>query len=362
MVYFKNGWVRLRTYIPTEHSIEPKFSIIIPARNEEKNIGFCLLRIINQSYASNLFELIIVDDYSEDKTAETVKQIIKEFPHISISLLAMSDYPKVKNSFKKAALKVGIDAAKNEWIITTDADCLRNEKWLQTIAFFITDENPVFISAPVSFYSDKSFFQRIQSLEFLGLIAIGAACIQRKHPILCNGANLVYKKEVFYEVGAYENIDGIASGDDELLMHKIHEKYPDEILFLKHPDAIVYTAACDHLSQFIQQRKRWVSKSTTYKNKWITIILILNYLYNLCILACIILAFYKFQFALVTMWLLVVKISVEYDFYREVLKFFKQRALIKWVIPASFLHIVYVLFIGIYGNFGKYKWKGRIVK
>ena len=64
---------------------------------------------------------------------------------------------------------------------------------------------------------------------------------------MCNGANLAYEKKVFYEVGGFEGIDKIASGDDMLLMHKIQKIYPDKIGYLKSADVIVKTQPCQKL-------------------------------------------------------------------------------------------------------------------
>jgi cellulose synthase/poly-beta-1,6-N-acetylglucosamine synthase-like glycosyltransferase len=274
----------------------------------------------------------------------------------------MSDFPPVANSFKKAAIQKGIEWSKYEWIITTDADCSRGKEWLSTIAAFILSRQPVLVSAPVSFNYDYSFFQKVQALEFSGLIAIGAACIQNGRPILCNGANLIYKKEAFYAVNGFTGIDGIASGDDEMLMHKIHEQFPAGVHFLKSRAAIVRTSPCLSMAEFIRQRKRWVSKSRKYSNKKITLILSLSYLFNLCILACIIAGLFMPALLVFVPVILALKILTEYMFYRKTLPFFGETALLKWCVPASIAHIFYVLFIGIYGNFGSYKWKGRKVR
>ncbi len=361
--YFRRGWNSLDEFKPEIYSANIAFSILIPARNEEATIINCLRGVINQQYPVSLFEIIVLDDFSEDDTEKLVKEFIAENTQFNIQIISMSAYSgQTNNSYKKAAISKGIENSKYEWIITTDADCSRNNKWLQTIASFIVEKNAVLISAPVAFTYNERFFQLAQALEFLGLIAIGAACIERKAPILCNGANLIYRKDVFYEVGGFAGIDTIASGDDELLMHKIHAMYPSGIKFLKNENAIVHTHPCETLAEFIAQRRRWVSKSTKYENKKVTLILALSYLFNLGILAIFIIGFFKPIFFTFFLLIFGVKVITEYAFYREVVPFFGERKLLKWCIPASAMHIVYVLFIGIYGNFGKYNWKGRKVE
>ncbi len=375
--YFKKGWNHkpdiMKEYLEYDDEdmdeenpapgVERCFSILIPARNEEATIIACLNGIICQEYPSALFEIIVLDDNSEDNTSQLVKEFIKDNSQFDIQIISMSDHSgETSNSYKKAAIHKGIESSKYDWIITTDADCTRNKYWLQTIASFIGEKNMMLISAPVAFTYNETFFQQAQALEFLGLIAIGAACIERKAPILCNGANLIYRKDVFYDVDGFDGIDNIASGDDELLMHKIHARYPGRIKFLKHENAIVRTHPCETLGEFISQRRRWVSKSTKYENKKVTLILALSYLVNLGILTIFIIGFFKPIFFTFFILLFGVKVMTEYAFYRTIVDFFGERKLLKWCIPASAMHIVYVLFIGIYGNFGKYNWKGRNVK
>ena len=361
--YFRRGWNLLAEFKPEINSANISFSILIPARNEEVTILNCLNGIIRQEYPASLFEIIVLDDFSNDDTVKFVNEFILKNTGFAIRIISMADQSKqTNNSYKKAAINIGIENSKYEWIITTDADCTRNNKWLQAIASFIGANNPVLISAPVAFTYNDSFFQQAQALEFLGLISIGAACIERKAPILCNGANLIYRKDVFYEVGGFSGIDTIASGDDELLMHKIHARYPEGIMFLKNENAIVHTHPCETLAEFIAQRRRWVSKSTKYENKKVTLILALSYLFNLGILSIFIIGFFKPVFFTFFLLIFGVKVLTEYAFYREVVDFFGKRRLLKWCILASAMHIVYVLFIGIYGNFGKYNWKGRKVK
>jgi cellulose synthase/poly-beta-1,6-N-acetylglucosamine synthase-like glycosyltransferase len=91
----------------------------------------------------------------------------------------------------------------------------------------------------VVFFEEKSYFERLQTLEFLYLIGLGAATIGNKKPSTCNGANLAYTKEVFEELKGFQGIDDLASGDDELFLHKVAAKYPDKIGFCKSFDALV---------------------------------------------------------------------------------------------------------------------------
>src|SRR5690606_13494915 len=131
---------------------------------------------------------------------------------------------------------------------------------------------------------EKSYFERLQTLEFLYLIGLGAAGIGNGNPTTCNGANLAYRKDVFYEMGGFNGIDNVASGDDELFLHKVAEKYADRIHFCRSREAVVFTDAKPTLAAFISQRRRWASKSTKYKDKRVVALGISIWLFNVALL------------------------------------------------------------------------------
>src|SRR5690606_5203635 len=124
----------------------------------------------------------------------------------------------------------------------------------------------------------------LQTLEFLYLIGLGAASIGNREASTCNGANLAYRKDIFMELNGFQGIEELASGDDELFLHKVAAKYPEKIGFCKSREAVVYTEAKDSLSSFISQRKRWASKSTHYKKKAIVYLGVGVWLFNVFLL------------------------------------------------------------------------------
>jgi cellulose synthase/poly-beta-1,6-N-acetylglucosamine synthase-like glycosyltransferase len=348
------GWLMIGDYKPKENTFLQSFSVLIPARNEEENIGACLDSIIQQKYPVTHYEIIVIDDHSTDRTAEVVTAFITQHPGAPVKLLQMHDDP-AQRKLKKEAITYGIKYTNNRYIILTDADCTRGSKWLDTISSFITEKRSRMIYAPVEFKANN-IFEKIQSLEFAGLVGIGAAAIRLKNPNMCSAANLVFEKSVFEEVGGYKGNDGVASGDDEFLLHKVFKKYPGEVHFLKHYDAIVQTTANTSLKQLADQRRRWVSKSTKYEDRYITAIMAGAYLFNAAVL------FYLLQDPLTGLFFLLAKTGVEALFLYHVMRFYKRTRYL-WFLPlAEIFHILYVLIIGIWGNLGAYNWKGRSVK
>jgi cellulose synthase/poly-beta-1,6-N-acetylglucosamine synthase-like glycosyltransferase len=368
--FYKISWHQIPVYNnpkPADENESLFISIIIPARNEEKNIGSCIHSITSQSFPSNSFEIIVVNDHSTDNTTN----VVLSFKQENVHLINLEDFTKdqVLNSYKKKSIETAMQFAKGELIVTTDADCIAPEKWLETLAAFYKEKSPVFVALPVVFKnalnSDsffKTFFKNFQSLDFMMLQGITGASVYKKFHSMCNGANLAYQKKVFYEVNGFEGINDIASGDDMLLMHKIQRHCPEKIMFLKSENVIVETTPAETFNDFINQRIRWASKSHRYPDKKITVVLLLIYFLNAWIFILGISSFFSIKAFYLFLISIAIKTTVELLFLHPVAKFFGKQKLLWWFLPAQPFHVLYTIVAGFLGKFGSYQWKDRRVK
>lgn len=357
VLWMRKGWATIQG--PVSPLVCTKtVSVIIAARNEELNIRRTITSILNQNFPEELLELIIIDDHSDDNTSA----IVREYTENGVKLIQLNENGRM-NSYKKLAISRAIDCCRGEIIITTDADCRMGPNWLTTVIGTFEKENAYLLSSPVVYSEEKSFFERLQTLEFLYLIGLGAAGIGNRKPTTCNGANLAYRKDIFTQMGGFKGIDELASGDDELFLHKVAEKFPERIAFCKSEEAIVYTDAKPDLSSFISQRRRWASKSTKYKNKGVIALGIAIWLFNVLLLVVAILSVAAVKIlAWVVLFAFLLKMTVEFFFIQPLTKF-AGRSNLLWYLPIlSLAHIFYLAYIGILGNIGKYDWKGRQVK
>jgi len=234
--------------------------------------------------------------------------------------------------------------------------------WITSIVSLYEQENCQLISSPVGYHQEKSLAEKIQTVEFELLIAAGAACIQNKFPNTCNGANLAYSRAAFYAVGGFKGIDDLASGDDELLLHKMHKQFPGGLRFLKEPRAIVYTEAKNSLRAFFQQRKRWASKSVKYADKRMVLLVSLIYLFNLFVFIQAGLLFFTLANLNLFVVLIGVKLFLDGTLIFQSLSFFKKRRLLFLLPLVEIFYVIYILIIGIIANIGgAYEWKGRTV-
>lgn len=357
VLYFRRGWCAIPFY-SSQAAVSRRVTLIIAARNEEANIGRTLDCIVRQDFPKELLEVIVIDDHSTDRTPE----IINSYADQGIQLMLLRE-GKTMNSYKKHAISQAIARANGDIIVTTDADCRMGTQWLKTIVQKFQEDDCYMLSSAVIYSEEKSLFERLQTLEFLYLIGLGAAGIGNGAPTTCNGANLAYRRDVFYEVGGFNGIDELASGDDELLLHKIAERYSHRIGFCKSTASVVYTDAKPDIKSFISQRQRWASKSTKYKDKRVIFLGVAIWLFNLGLIGALLGSLWALPSFYPVFWITFgLKIGIELVFMYPLVSFAKRPGLLKYLPFLSLAHSFYIVYIGVLGNAGKYNWKGREVR
>jgi len=250
---FLLGWKRTKPFALPEGG-EPDFlvSVVVPCRNEEKNIEQLILDLAQQTYQN--VELIVVNDHSVDATRALFEKARCRYPNVQlVDAIGFG---------KKNALREGILKATGELIVTTDADCLHAKQWLETIAAFQKEQSADLIICPVSLSADGSLFSTIQRVEFTSLVASGAGAAGLGMPIMCNGANLAFKKSVWLR-SQDELHEEEPSGDDMFLLESI-KRAGGKIRFLKAGSAFAVAGSADSMKSLFKQRRRWTSKSPAY--------------------------------------------------------------------------------------------------
>ncbi|MBA4250134.1 MAG: hypothetical protein C0425_01145 [Chlorobiaceae bacterium] len=342
-----------------KNSSTPFVSIIIPFRNEEKNILISFESIRKQNYPKDKYEVIYVNDNSTDSSLTILLNKIKN-EKIFKALTVPKDYSV--NAHKKRALRYGIQNSSGEIILTTDADCIQHPNWIATMVAKL-DEETAFVSGPVAFMNNENIFYRLQKLEFAGLVLVGAGLIGADKATICNAANLAYKKNVFDEVNGYSDSMNLSSGDDEFLMQKIRHLTKYKIKFCWDEQALVMTEANETLNNLYQQRKRWASKGMFYKDMLLILKLIFIYLFYLTFPANIILGiFLSPLFFLLFSVQLILKFIYEYAVMKNGIPLLLDNIKFKDYFIAQIFHVPYIIIAGFSGAFGNYVWKDRKIK
>lgn len=323
-----------------------RVSVIVPFRNEVNNLPKLVDSLKQLNYDRSFLEIILVNDHSTDEPE--LNNLSSEF-----KILHLPD----DLQGKKAALNYGISNSAGEIIITTDADCVVQPDWINSIVKQFLNHQTQLVFGGVVFANDETRFSGLQQTEFAPVIGVGAASNAIGFPIMCNGANLAFRKSAFEKVNGYEGNYHIASGDDEYLMYKINKVYRNAIAYLKNKEAVVYTKAQPTFKELISQRIRWASKWNSNKSFYKSSLAILVVLSS--ILTIISLAIGFVQQSALYLSIASTKIILDGFFTHLVLKSMGKSLNVFYYLFIVVLYPIYTLYIGIAANAKSYTWKGR---
>ena len=345
------GFLRVKKYQKKDLQPKTSFTIIVPFRNEEENLPKLLNSFSELNYPSDLFEVILVDDASNEKFD------ISSFTfHIS-----QIDNIRVSNSPKKDAISTAMQHVKTNWVITTDADCIVSENWLLTFDNYIQENQVSMLAGGVSYECENSFLHHFQQLDLTSLQGATIGSFGLNKAFMCNGANFAYTKLLFEKLNGFEGNNKIASGDDVFLLQKAVEEFPKEVHYLKAEEAIVITRPTETWKALFYQRVRWAAKTSSYKSTFGKFLGLIVFFGNVSFVI-------GFFFLLFGIWSY--PIFVLFAFFKFGIDFvllfvtnqFLTRTRIKSLFLSSLGYPFFSSAVALYSLFGSYEWKGRRFK
>lgn len=329
------------------------FSIVVPFRNEAENLPQLLHCISKLNYPKELFEVILVDDESEDEFR------LLDSARSDMNITIIKNIRK-SNSPKKDAIETAIEIAENDWIITTDADCLVQKEWLLTFDNYVQSTNKKMVAAGITYLPKKGFLSAFQALDFMSLQGATIGSFGIGKPFMCNGANFAYSKAFFQELNGFEGNENIASGDDVFLLQKAILKEPKSVGFLYDSKSIVATQTVNTWEKLFMQRVRWAAKSTGYSSVFGKTLALIVFVTNL---------FWVLGFGFWVLgtldqnyFMLFVgsKFLIDLILLLKTAHFFKTK--LNWILASSLLYPFFSSSVALYSLFGKYEWKDRTFK
>ncbi|MBX2917300.1 MAG: glycosyltransferase [Cyclobacteriaceae bacterium] len=332
-------------------TITPAVSVVVAMRNEALNLEKLITSLAKQDYAGT-WELILVDDHSEDNTIQ-VAQILKyKFSHLPITVVSAT------GSGKKQALTQGIAQAAGEIIVTTDADCELPPAWLTDLGQSFKPTTQLVVGS-VSLKHHPTFFSRLQAVEFASVMATGLGMLGWNHPIMSNGASLAFKKSAFAAVAGYKGNEHIASGDDEFLMRKISERFPASIRAVRYGTNCCKTEPAKSVNEFFEQRIRWASKWKTNTSSLAKFLAVFVFLFQVLWLPFVAIALFTQSPFLLAGILL--KIALEGVLLGYTSNLIHQRFSLPAFLILQLLYPPYIFTVALASQLVGYKWKGRTV-
>jgi len=335
-----------------------KFSIIVPFRNESNRIQHLLNTLKTIDYPKSHYEVLFIDDHSDDNSRETIVNSLK-YSNIDFSILQN----KINSiSPKKEAITIGVDRSKYPWIVSTDADCYLPELWLDSFNTIINSKQPGFIIAPVTYSSNGSFFENFQLMDFLSLQCTTIGSFGLGYPFLCNGANLVYNKHLFLKYNGFLHNTTVVSGDDVFLLQKFRAHDPNKVVYLKSYDAIVVTKPVTNFNSLLQQHVRWASKMSSYDSVFGQLTGFFVFIMNALLVSLLLLTISGIIHWSYFLSIFLLKLIIDFIYLSQTSRFFKQHICLQFFPLHNILYSFFSVLVVFYAMFFKYKWKGRMHK
>lgn len=361
LMILRNGLRKLSDQVSQgeSHRSLLSVSIIVAARNEARNLPRLLSCLAAQDYPSDLLEIIIVDDRSEDETWSLLEEAAHRHARI-IPLRVVDVLPGVAP--KKRALDLAIRSAQGEIILLTDADCTPPPTWARTMVRYYQDGvagvvgySPYRFDVPV-----PALLKGMLALDYFSLFAVAAASSGYGRTLTASGTNFSYRKQVYLDAGGFESIKQWISGDDDLFLHEVQRKQLGRFVFALDPRAYVPAAAPTGWRQFWNQRIRYASKGRQY-GVGMTSGLVAVYLFNLLLVGGVVTGFSVSDDWLLSagaLWF--AKILLEASFLSHAAELFQEQHLLRYFIPTAIVHPVYIILFGFLGLFAGFRWKGEV--
>lgn len=342
-------------HYPEQETQEPGLSVwisvIIAFRNEHQHLPALLSSLAAQVVPATRYEVILVNDHSQDGSDGLVQKFCREHAHFRL----IHNGPG--STGKKAAITRGVLSASGDLIVTTDADCSMGPYWLAALAGVYIKHHADMVVGLVDLQTGDSFFEGFQQAEFASLVASGAASLAGGRPLYCSGANLAYNRKVF--LSHKDPLQQkIPSGEDTLFLHLLKRNRNSRIILAKTRAALVTTTGASSWQAFREQRKRWVSKSLHYRDFDTLYTAVLVLLVNVVMLVSLM--------GLVTgrnLWLypllFVGKTLAEGLFIGSYLRFFERKLPVMRFLAYAWIYPFYAGYFAITGLCSGFKWKGR---
>ena len=236
----------------SDRSYRPAVSIIIAARNEESNIAACLDSVDALTYPAALTEVIVVDDQSTDRTGVIIEEYVRRNPHFRL-LPAKPSTGRLHG--KVNAIAQGMEIARGEVVLFTDADCVVPTSWVEDTVKYYADRK-VGLVAGFTLLEGSTVFARMQALDWFALFSVASAAARIGAPLTAVGTNLTVRRKAYQDVGGYEHIP-FSVTEDYALFHAIAAGTANKVRFPMDPGTLVTSAPCHTWAELYHQKKRW---------------------------------------------------------------------------------------------------------
>jgi cellulose synthase/poly-beta-1,6-N-acetylglucosamine synthase-like glycosyltransferase len=327
----------------------PQVTVLVCARNEEENIDRCLESLAKIEYPSGFLEILIVDDHSTDNTSTILEGWKIKLPHVR--MLATKDLADTGFQGKVSALIQGMDSARGEFVLITDADCTVTPNWVHEHLRWYTDDTGMVSSITV--LDSMKPFDIAQSLEMTELLGLSMAAINYSIPVSVIGNNLSIRKSAYEEIGGYRKIP-FSVTEDVALFQSIWNTGKWKVRFKANDDLLVKSKPPGSFRTWWRQKHRWVIGGKDIKLMG-RLILLLGFIGAFTLIAAPFVLPLRFALAA-----LALKFSGDLLIMYPTLRGMKQMKLIWFLFVYQLYLFFFLLCVPVLYMQKDVKWKGRV--
>ena len=340
---------------PPEDSIDTdgRLAIVVACKNEEDNLPLLFSSIERQHSMPK--EIIFVDDNSTDNTFAILLDFAKKLPNVIVL--------QSTGNGKKAALIEGVKHCTAKYVLFTDADYILPDEYCLNAKIFLTTHSVDMLLGGVKLHYLSSNFEgdfsvktdisdfalnplkAFEILDLGSLQAVSAGSAMMGCPIMCNGANMIVRRDIYLEHISGIRTD-IPSGDDMFMLHNIKASN-GKIFYLFRPELIISTRGNDNPLSFFTQRKRWIGKLPAYTDKFTVVTATITAVTNIMLTALYIASIFNSGFLLMAAMAYIIKLIVDCIAIIPYLKTINKRNLLYYMPLMSIFYPFYVTFTGI---------------
>ncbi len=236
----------------------PDVDVVLPARNEALTLPSALAALAAQDYPGR-YHVWVVDDRSEDATAQVVRSVAQDDPRFTLLRVTT---PSRRMAPKVHAVAHGIAAGRAAWIATTDADCVHPRGWLRTL-IGAARASDVLVAGYVETARPgeaRGLLGRIEAVDWASLMLTNRALVRLGLAVASSANNQAYRRDAFDRAGGFGVTGRAPSGDEDLLAQRLGALPGATVTFVDAPEARVLTAPTRSWGAFVHQRRRWVSR------------------------------------------------------------------------------------------------------
>ena len=349
-LYF--GWLKVADQKAARKS-KPFVSIIIPYRNEAKNLKSLCSSLKQIQYPAEKLEIILVNDHSEDGGPELLHELLDDFP-FQVHLPDNQD----GQGGKKGALRTAATLANGEILLFSDADCRFQPEWVSSMMAAFNQDKIKLVQGPVFMEAVSTIPGRFEQIDYLSLMMSSAGSIGLGSGILASGANLAIKKPIYLQAGKSMKYD-LMTGDDMFLLEFVKKNHPGSVSFNANREAVVMTDTSFRIQDFWNQRKRWSSKSLHYTDPAILFSAGLVFATNLLLMMVFLAGFLHPGHFVWFAILLILKSFFEWPLMSQGFRFYQIKQAHRWYLFTQIIYPFYVTSTAIFSLASSYQWKGR---